>query len=69
MDDRPSDSEAPAPGPSKSGAPGGVDLGFETVTAEEKPRLWAIMLEQWPYYDEYQAKTDREIPLVVLSPR
>jgi F420H(2)-dependent quinone reductase len=27
------------------------------------------MLEQWPYYDEYQTKTERPIPLVVLSPR
>jgi hypothetical protein len=26
------------------------------------------MAEIWPAYDEYQAKTDREIPIVVLEP-
>ncbi len=39
-----------------------------TATAEEKPRLWKIMTEQWPAYDEYQRKTPREIPVVVLEP-
>jgi deazaflavin-dependent oxidoreductase (nitroreductase family) len=38
-----------------------------TATPEEKPELWKIMTEQWPAYDEYQQKTDREIPLVVLE--
>jgi deazaflavin-dependent oxidoreductase (nitroreductase family) len=39
-----------------------------TATAEEKPRLWPIMTAQWPEYDEYQKKTEREIPVVILSP-
>jgi deazaflavin-dependent oxidoreductase (nitroreductase family) len=38
-----------------------------TATAEEKPRLWAIMTAAWPNYDVYVTRTDREIPLVVLS--
>ena len=38
-----------------------------TPTPEEKPVLWSIMTEQWPAYDEYQQKTDREIPVVVLE--
>jgi deazaflavin-dependent oxidoreductase (nitroreductase family) len=38
-----------------------------TATAEEKPELWRIMTESWPPYDEYQSKTDREIPVVVLE--
>jgi deazaflavin-dependent oxidoreductase (nitroreductase family) len=38
-----------------------------TATPEEKPELWKIMTEQWPAYDEYQQRTDREIPLVVLE--
>ena len=25
------------------------------ATDDEKPRLWKIMLEHWPYYDDYQA--------------
>ncbi|MEE2059334.1 nitroreductase family deazaflavin-dependent oxidoreductase [Rhodococcus artemisiae] len=39
-----------------------------TATPEEKPRLWKIVTEAWPNYDLYQSRTDREIPVVVLSP-
>lgn len=38
-----------------------------TATAEEKPALWRKMTAVWPHYDEYQKKTDREIPVVVLE--
>ncbi len=38
-----------------------------TATAAEKPELWRIMTSIWPHYDEYQHKTQREIPVVVLS--
>lgn len=38
-----------------------------TATAEEKPGLWRSMTEVWPDYDEYQKKTSREIPVVVLE--
>ena len=38
-----------------------------TATSEERPRLWALMNELWPSYDDYQAKTDREIPVVVIE--
>jgi deazaflavin-dependent oxidoreductase (nitroreductase family) len=34
----------------------------------EKPRLWKIMTDTWPNYDTYQTRTDRVIPLVVLTP-
>jgi deazaflavin-dependent oxidoreductase (nitroreductase family) len=39
-----------------------------TATPEEKPELWSIMTKEWPAYDEYQERTDREIPVVVLEP-
>jgi deazaflavin-dependent oxidoreductase (nitroreductase family) len=39
-----------------------------TATAEERAELWRIMTSIWPSYDEYQTKTDREIPLVILEP-
>ena len=29
--------------------------------------MWKHMTEVWPDYDEYQTKTDREIPIVVLE--
>ncbi len=38
-----------------------------TATAEEKPELWRTMTAVWPAYDEYQTKTDREIPVVVIE--
>ena len=38
-----------------------------TATSEEKPEMWRKMAAAWPDYDEYQKKTDREIPVVVLE--
>ena len=37
------------------------------ASGEERGRLWQLAAEQWPAYDEYQTKTDREIPVVVLE--
>src|SRR5829696_6729828 len=34
---------------------------------DERPHLWRELAEVWPDYDEYQKKTDREIPVVVLE--
>jgi deazaflavin-dependent oxidoreductase (nitroreductase family) len=36
---------------------------------DERERLWKLMTEVWPAYDEYQQKTDREIPVVIFSRR
>jgi deazaflavin-dependent oxidoreductase (nitroreductase family) len=38
-----------------------------TAADEEKPELWREMISHWPAYDEYQRKTDRDIPVVVLE--
>ena len=38
------------------------------ATAEEKPELWRIMTATGAPYDEFQAKADREIPVVVREP-
>jgi deazaflavin-dependent oxidoreductase (nitroreductase family) len=38
-----------------------------TATPEEKPRLWRKMTAAWPAYDDYQRKTDRDIPVVILD--
>jgi deazaflavin-dependent oxidoreductase (nitroreductase family) len=38
-----------------------------TATLDEKPGLWQMMTQRWPPYDEYQHKTSREIPVVVLE--
>jgi deazaflavin-dependent oxidoreductase (nitroreductase family) len=37
------------------------------ATAEEKPAMWREMVSHWPPYDDYQRRTDREIPVVVLE--
>ncbi|GAA1011194.1 nitroreductase [Acrocarpospora pleiomorpha] len=38
-----------------------------TATAAEKPDMWRVMAAAWPAYDDYQKKTSREIPVVVLE--
>lgn len=35
---------------------------------EERTKLWQIMSAIWPDYNNYQTKTDRRIPIVVLEP-
>lgn len=45
-----------------------IPVTARTASDDEKPRLWAIVTKQWPNYDAYQTRTDRVIPLVVLSP-
>lgn len=38
-----------------------------TATGEERERLWKLAAQQWPDYDTYRQRTDREIPVVVLE--
>jgi deazaflavin-dependent oxidoreductase (nitroreductase family) len=40
-----------------------------TAQGDERARLWQLMNEVWPAYADYQAKTEREIPVVVLTRR
>lgn len=53
-----------------------VELGAERrsmrarrATPEEKSALWPRLVKMYPPYDSYQARTDREIPVVLLEPR
>ena len=46
-----------------------IPVTATVAEGEERARLWSAMTEDWPDYDEYQRKTDREIPVVVLTPR
>jgi deazaflavin-dependent oxidoreductase (nitroreductase family) len=45
-----------------------IDVTARVADGEERARLWSMMAEIWPAYDEYQTKTEREIPIVVLEP-
>lgn len=40
-----------------------------TATQDEKPALWRQMTAIWPDYDNYQRRTERSIPVVVLERR
>jgi deazaflavin-dependent oxidoreductase (nitroreductase family) len=38
-----------------------------TAAGAERERLWKLVNDVWPHYEEYQRKTDRTIPVVVLE--
>lgn len=38
-----------------------------TAEGDERERLWQLMTGIWPNYDQYQERTDRVIPVVVLE--
>ncbi len=52
-----------------------IQVGPETfrvrardAEGDERARLWQTMSAIWPDYNNYQTKTDRRIPVVVLEP-
>lgn len=52
-----------------------IEVGGDTlavhateVTGEERERLFATQAEQRPQFAEYQTKTTRQIPVIVLTP-
>ncbi|NUU26346.1 MAG: nitroreductase family deazaflavin-dependent oxidoreductase [Streptomycetaceae bacterium] len=40
-----------------------------TATEAERPRLWQTVVGYWPNYEVYRTRTDRVIPIVVLTPQ
>ena len=40
----------------------------EVADPDERARLWRPLVAMYPTYDDYQAKTERQIPVVVLTP-
>jgi deazaflavin-dependent oxidoreductase (nitroreductase family) len=52
-----------------------VQLGDETrlmiartAEGDERTTLWLRAVKDYPAYDQYQQKTDRKIPVVILHP-
>jgi deazaflavin-dependent oxidoreductase (nitroreductase family) len=52
-----------------------IEVGAETLTVnaseatgEERDRLWAALVVTQPQFAEYETKTARKIPVVVLTP-
>ncbi len=46
-----------------------VDVIATDAEGSERERLWDLMIEVWPQYTDYAARTDRQIPVVILSRR
>jgi deazaflavin-dependent oxidoreductase (nitroreductase family) len=44
------------------------EYSVREVEGEEKAAWWERSVEAWPSYDEYQANTERVIPVFVLEP-
>jgi deazaflavin-dependent oxidoreductase (nitroreductase family) len=52
-----------------------VEVGNRTMamqarraSADERARLWPRLVKMYPQYDDYQARTERSIPVVILAP-
>lgn len=41
----------------------------ETVSGSGRLDLWNLMVKIWPDYTTYQARTERDIPIVLLTPK
>jgi deazaflavin-dependent oxidoreductase (nitroreductase family) len=53
-----------------------IEIGGETravrarvAEGEEHDRIWAQQKAEWPQFGEYEEKTDRTIPVVILEAR
>jgi proline iminopeptidase len=46
-----------------------IEARARTASGDERARLWELMCEVWPAYRDYQLRTEREIPVVVLERR
>jgi deazaflavin-dependent oxidoreductase (nitroreductase family) len=44
-----------------------ADYRAHEASGEERERWWERAVEVWPDYAEYQTKTDRQIPVLVLE--
>lgn len=53
-----------------------VEVGTSTVPVrarvaegDERDRIWSAQKRDWPTFAEYERKTERTIPVVILEPR
>jgi deazaflavin-dependent oxidoreductase (nitroreductase family) len=45
-----------------------VDMVARELDGDERAEWWRRAAEVWPDYDNYQTKTDRQIPVFLLEP-
>jgi deazaflavin-dependent oxidoreductase (nitroreductase family) len=43
------------------------DALADTLEGEERDRVWAMLTQNYPFFAEHQAKTERTIPVVALT--
>ena len=46
-----------------------IPVRARTATGAERAELWTLMTREFPNYEQYQQRTEREIPVVVLERR
>jgi deazaflavin-dependent oxidoreductase (nitroreductase family) len=53
-----------------------IEVGTDTVTVrsrvaddDERAGIWSAQKSEWPQFAEYEANTDRTIPVVILEPQ
>jgi F420H(2)-dependent quinone reductase len=44
------------------------EMQAEVADPPERTRLWPSLVAMYPSYDDYQATTERELPVVILTP-
>lgn len=44
-----------------------IPMHAEVSTGAERARLWSRLIGDYPNFADYQKKTTREIPVVILS--
>ena len=44
------------------------EMAAREAHGDERARWWELAVDAWPAYAEYQTKTDRQIPVIVLEP-
>jgi deazaflavin-dependent oxidoreductase (nitroreductase family) len=45
-----------------------IEVEAHEASVDEKPRVWQLVNDVWPNYDVYQSRTERIIPVMVLTP-
>jgi deazaflavin-dependent oxidoreductase (nitroreductase family) len=46
-----------------------IDVAASEASGEERDRLFRTQMERVPQFDEYEQRTERVIPVIVLTPR
>jgi deazaflavin-dependent oxidoreductase (nitroreductase family) len=46
-----------------------IDVHAHVADPNEHKRLWPVVVDVYKGYEDYQRRTEREIPLVILEPR